>query len=68
MAHNDFRARPHTNWDMSLTLSDEEAMVLDTTLEFRHPTTRVQVNVTFKDDDGVEYHASRVVKMRVRRD
>jgi hypothetical protein len=54
--------------EMTLTLADEEAMVLDTAIERSHPTARVQVNVTFKDENGVAYHATGSVKVRVKRE
>lgn len=51
----------------TLTLEDEEAMVLDTVLDAGVRTTRVQVIVTYVDDRGAVYAAERIVKMHLKR-
>ena len=48
-----------------LRLEDEEAMCLDTELSSGDRTVRVQVNVTFSDQHGRRYHATREIKMRL---
>jgi IS30 family transposase len=68
MAHDDYSPRRHTDAELTLKLTGEEAMSLDEQLTDWNRTARVQVNVTFTDDNGTEYHASRVIKMRVKRE
>ena len=43
-------------------------MVLDAELHNGVRIARVQVNVAYKDQNGVEYTASRIVKMRLKRE
>jgi hypothetical protein len=60
--------RRHGDWELELALVQEEAMALDTTLPWQNKTARVQVNVSYKDQNGVVYAATRIVKLRVRRE
>jgi hypothetical protein len=53
---------------LTLILTDEEAMGLDTELKNGIRTARVQVGITFKDQNGTQYSATRIIKMRVRSD
>jgi hypothetical protein len=68
MAHDDYSLRKHTDAELYLTVSDEEALVLDAELHNGERTARVQVNVSYKDQNGAEYTASRIVKMRLKRE
>lgn len=51
---------------MILRLRDEEAMCLDDTLDDT-TTTKVQISVTFTDDAGTEYYATRIIKMKLKK-
>lgn len=63
------RLRKHSDRaELILSIAKEEAMVLDAALEMGNRTCRVQVNVSYTDQNGAEYHATRVVKMRVKRE
>jgi hypothetical protein len=66
MAHDDYRPRKHFDNEMSLSLVGEEAMSLDDHLDWQNKTAKVQVSVTFKDDNGRVYAATRIVKMRLK--
>ena len=51
-----------------LQLQGEQAMCLDTELTDGDRTAGVQVNVSYIDQDGNAWHASRIVKMRLKKD
>jgi len=59
---------PSDKWDLTLKLVDEEAMVLDPTLDTGQRTARVQVSVSYIDDNGRMWSADRVVKMRLKQE
>ena len=62
------RLRKHSDRDeLILTLLDEQAMCLEDSLEMGLRTARMQVSVVFKDQNGVKYAATRIVKMRLDR-
>jgi len=67
MAPRAERLRKHTNSEMSLQLVREEAMCLEDNLSWQYKTVRVQVSATFKDDNGQEYAATRIIKLRLRK-
>jgi len=52
----------------TLTLEDEEAMCLDTILSGGERTVRVQINISFIDETGAVYAATREVPIRLRRE
>ena len=60
--------RHHGNWELELALQQEEAMALDVSLPWQNKTARVQVSVSYKDQNGVVYAATRIVKLRVKRE
>lgn len=60
--------RRHGNWELTRVIVKEEAMTLDPVLAWQDRTARVQVSVTYKDDNGVSYAATRIIKMRIRRE
>jgi len=67
--YQDQRLRKHTDKaELILAIVKEEAMALDAALEMGNRTSRVQVNVSYTDQNGVMYHATRIVKMRVKRE
>jgi hypothetical protein len=67
VAHDNYNIHRHTDADLTLKIRKEEAMSLDAQLTEWNRTARVQVSVTFVDDNGAEYVATRIIKMRVKR-
>jgi hypothetical protein len=62
------RLRKHSDRDeLILTLLDEEAMCLENSLEMGLRTVRMQVSAVFKDQNGVKYGATRLLKMHLER-
>lgn len=60
---------PHSDkWDLTLKLEEEEAMCLDEKLDTGARTARVHVTVSFVDDNGANWYAERIVKMRLRKE
>lgn len=51
-----------------LRLEEEEAMCLDDRLTGNDRTVRVQVNVSFINDNGDKYHGTREIKIRLGRE
>lgn len=58
--------RKHTNAELTLKVTNEEAMSLDCQLTEWNRTARVQVNISYVDDNGRKYHASRIIRMKVK--
>jgi hypothetical protein len=60
--------RKHSDRDeLILTVVDEEAFALEDRLEMGLRTVRMQVSVVFKDQNGVKYGNTRIVKIKISR-
>src|SRR4051812_42130940 len=69
MPKDDRRMAPGSDrWDLVLSLEDTEAMALDVTLDTGVRTARVQVTVSYSDQNGNRWYAERIIRMRVKKD
>ena len=62
------RLRKHSDRDeLILTLEDQQVTCLKDSLETGLRTATMQIEVVFKDQNGVWYGATRIVKMKLSR-